>query len=64
MKTLGLDGQRPMAYADEQITSTLRRQTTQVVSRIDINVEPDALGGWRATVNAVGGGTMVRKRSR
>ncbi|MGW9064977.1 M48 family metallopeptidase [Achromobacter animicus] len=41
METLGLDGQLRVAYGDEQIVFTLRRQSARVVSSIAIHVEPD-----------------------
>ncbi|MDM4766672.1 SprT family zinc-dependent metalloprotease [Pelomonas sp. SE-A7] len=41
METLGFDGQHRVAYGDEQIAFTLRRQTTRVVSRVAIHVEPN-----------------------
>lgn len=41
MEALGFDGHHRVAYGDEQIVFTLRRQTTRVVSRVAIHVEPD-----------------------
>lgn len=66
METVGLDGQHRVAYGDEQITFTLRRQTTRVVSRVSIHVEPDG----RVEVDAPPSTPLadvlaaVRKRSR
>lgn len=66
METVGLDGQYRLAYGDEQITFTLRRQTTRVVSRVSIHVEPDG----RVEVDAPPSTSLadvlaaVRKRSR
>ena len=41
METVGLDGQHRVAYGDEQIAFTLRRQAARAVSRIAIHVNPD-----------------------
>lgn len=41
MAALDFDGQHRVAYGDEQIAFTLRRQTTRVIPRVAINVEPD-----------------------
>lgn len=66
MVTVGLDGQHRVTYGDEQITFTLRRQTTRVVSRVSIHVEPDG----RVEVDAPPSTPLadvlaaVRKRSR
>lgn len=66
METVGLDGQHRVAYGDEQITFTLRRQTARVVSRVAIHVEPDG----RVEVDAPPSTPLadvlaaVRKRSR
>lgn len=66
MEALDLDGQHRVAYGDEQITFTLRRQSTRVVSRVAIHVEPDG----RVRVDAPPATPLadvlaaVRKRSR
>jgi predicted metal-dependent hydrolase len=66
MEALGLEGQHRVAYGDEQIAFTLRRQTTRVVSRVAIHVEPDG----RVEVDASPATPLadvlaaVRKRSR
>ncbi|WP_066160705.1 M48 family metallopeptidase [Hydrogenophaga pseudoflava] len=66
METLGFDGQHRVAYGDEQIAFTLRRQTTRVVPRVAIHVEPDG----RVQVDAPPSTPLadvlaaVRKRSR
>jgi len=66
MENVGLDSQHRVAYGDEQITFTLRRQTTRVVSRVSIHVEPDG----RVEVDAPPSTPLadvlaaVRKRSR
>lgn len=66
MEALGFDGQHRVAYGDEQIAFTLRRQNTRVVSRVAIHVEPDG----RVQVDASPSTSLadvlaaVRKRSR
>jgi predicted metal-dependent hydrolase len=66
METLGFDGQHRVAYGDEQIVFTLRRQTARVVSRVAVHVEPDG----RVQVDAPPSTPLtdvlaaVRKRSR
>lgn len=66
MEALDLDGQHRVAYGDEQIAFTLRRQTTRVVPRVAIHVEPDG----RVQVDAPPSTPLadvlaaVRKRSR
>lgn len=66
MDALGFDGQHRVAYGDEQIAFTLRRQATRVVSRVAIHVEPDG----RVEVDAAPATPLaevlaaVRKRSR
>ena len=66
MDALGLEGQHRVAYGDEQIAFTLRRQTARVVSRVAIHVEPDG----RVEVDAPPATPLaevlaaVRKRSR
>jgi predicted metal-dependent hydrolase len=66
MDALGFDGQHRVAYGDEQIAFTLRRQATRVVSRVAIHVEPDG----RVEVDAPPATPLaevlaaVRKRSR
>lgn len=66
MDVLGLDGQHCVAYGDEQIAFTLRRQAARVVSRVAIHVEPDG----RVEVDAPPATPLadvlaaVRKRSR
>lgn len=66
METLGFDGQHRVAYGDEQIVFTLRRQATHVVPRVAIHVEPDG----RVQVDAPPSTPLadvlaaVRKRSR
>jgi len=66
MDALGFDGQHRVAYGDEQIAFTLRRQATRLVSRVAIHVEPDG----RVEVDAPPATPLaevlaaVRKRSR
>ncbi|HSX93470.1 MAG TPA: SprT family zinc-dependent metalloprotease [Hydrogenophaga sp.] len=66
METSGFDGQHRVTYGDEQIAFTLRRQTTRVIPRVAIHVEPDG----RVQVDAPPSTPLadvlaaVRKRSR
>lgn len=66
METVGLDGQYRVAYGDEQIAFTLRRQTRRMVLRVAIHVGPDG----RVEVDAPQSTPLahvlaaVRKRSR
>ena len=61
-----MDGQHRVAYGDEQITFTLRRQTTRVVSRVAIHVEPDGRVEVDAPLSIPLADVLaaVRKRSR
>lgn len=66
METMGLDGQHHVAYGDEQIAFTLRRQPARVVSRIAIHVEPDGHVEVNAPPSAPLADVLaaVRRRSR